>query len=206
MQINYHRFRDELLPFKSFSLVDARKHFPGFDRKRLTEWQNKGYLRRWVKGHYSFTETAISEGLLWFVSNKIYNPSYISLQTALSHYGFIPEAVFEITAISTRRTQSFATDRGTFSYRNIKPTAYFGYRLLAWGDTRICFAEPEKALADVLYLNPRLRSPEDFDEMRFNKSEIAATCDLEKLETYIAAMKNKALQARFRQFQNWWHA
>ena len=41
------------------------------------------------------------------VANKIYSPSYISLETALSYYGLIPESVYALTSVSTRKTISF---------------------------------------------------------------------------------------------------
>jgi len=44
--MRYTQFRSLLGQFKVFSLDDARAVEPGFDRRRLTEWQSKGYIRK----------------------------------------------------------------------------------------------------------------------------------------------------------------
>lgn len=40
-------------------------------------------------------------------SHGLVNPSYISLEYALSYYGLIPEEAVVITAITTKKTQSY---------------------------------------------------------------------------------------------------
>lgn len=88
---------------------------------------------------------------LYFIANKLYQPSYISLEKALSHYGIIPEVVYTITSITTKPTREFETPRGVFSYQRIKKAAFTGYSACRLGGTIVFMAEPEKALADYLY-------------------------------------------------------
>lgn len=64
------------------------------------------------------------------ISNCLYRPSYISLESALSHYNFIPEGVYTIQNISTRKTILYETPIGSFQYRNIKPGVFFGYHVI----------------------------------------------------------------------------
>lgn len=87
----------------------------------------------------------------FFVANKLYQPSYISLETALSHYGVIPERVYTITSVTTKPTREYSTPLGAFSYQRIKREAYRGYRAVPIDGATILFADPEKALADYLY-------------------------------------------------------
>ncbi len=86
-----------------------------------------------------------------FVANKLYQPSYISLERALSYYGIIPEIVYTTTSITTKIPREFDTPLGIFSYQRIKKEAYTGYSLREIDKEKVFFAEPGKALADYLY-------------------------------------------------------
>jgi predicted transcriptional regulator of viral defense system len=100
-----------------------------------------------------------------FIANKLYQPSYVSLETALSHYKIIPEVVYGTTSITTKAPREFRTPIGNFTYQHIKIEAFTGYRLQEIDRYKALFAEPEKALADYLYfvdlkkisLNDRLK-------------------------------------------------
>ncbi|MBI2121988.1 MAG: hypothetical protein HYT98_02595 [Candidatus Sungbacteria bacterium] len=101
----------------------------------------------------------------FFIANKLYQPSYVSLETALSHYKIIPEVVYGTSSITTKAPREFKTPLGNFTYRHIKTEAFTGYRLQEIDRYNALFAEPEKALADYLYfvdlkktsLNDRLK-------------------------------------------------
>jgi predicted transcriptional regulator of viral defense system len=88
---------------------------------------------------------------LYFAANKIYRPSYISLETALSYYGIIPETVYSITSITSKPTRNFDALGVDFSYTRIKQKAFQGYTARKEGESTVLFAEPEKAFADYLY-------------------------------------------------------
>ncbi|MFA6587680.1 MAG: hypothetical protein WCT08_01285 [Patescibacteria group bacterium] len=100
-----------------------------------------------------------------FIAGKLYQPSYISLETALSHYHIIPEVVYATTSITTKAAREFTTPIGIFIYQQIKVPAFTGYQLGVVDRHKALIAEPEKALADYLYfvdlkqrvLNDRLR-------------------------------------------------
>ncbi|HEC61359.1 MAG TPA: hypothetical protein ENI27_03800 [bacterium] len=81
--MNYITFRNTLRKFPVFSLIDARAVDPGFDRRRLNEWQAKGYIRKIINRHYLFTDIDIDENRLFEIAGRIYKPSYISLRTVL---------------------------------------------------------------------------------------------------------------------------
>jgi hypothetical protein len=85
------------------------------------------------------------------IANKLYTPSYISLETALSHYGVIPETVYTITSVTTKITREFETPWLIFAYHKIKKSAYTGYTQIKQEGRVVLIAEPEKALADYLY-------------------------------------------------------
>jgi len=85
------------------------------------------------------------------IANRLYPPSYISFEYALSRYGIIPESVYTITSATTRITREFIVNNKSFAYSRIKKNAYSGYRTEKNGGLTVLIAEPEKALADYLY-------------------------------------------------------
>ena len=85
------------------------------------------------------------------VANRLYAPSYISFEYALSRYGIIPESVYAVTSATTRITREFIVDNKSFIYSRIKRQAYSGYKTEKIGGVTVLIAEPEKALADYLY-------------------------------------------------------
>ena len=87
----------------------------------------------------------------YLLANKIYNPSYVSLDTALSHYDMIPETVYSITSVTTKATREFTTPWLVFDYQKIKKPAFTGYRPMEIDGSTVFIAEPEKALVDFLY-------------------------------------------------------
>ena len=64
------------------------------------------------------------------LANRIYEPSCISRESALAYYLVIPEPVLGVTSVSSRKTRQFDSEWGRFSYRSIKPTLMYGYRVV----------------------------------------------------------------------------
>lgn len=85
------------------------------------------------------------------IANRLYTPSYLSLEYALAHYRMIPETVYSITSVTTRTTRAFTAEGRSYEYSRIKRQAFTGYRNLTTEAGVILIAEPEKALADYLY-------------------------------------------------------
>ncbi|MBI5185513.1 MAG: hypothetical protein HZA01_07280 [Nitrospinae bacterium] len=189
-------FQRRLSNYPVFSLRDIKKIIPDFSYRQLDRWEKRGYLRKLKQEYYCLAERETTQSFLLYTANKIYSPSYISLEKALKFYGFIPEEIFQITSVSAKKTANFLTSVGDFSYRHIKPSLFFGYRLLDFGKQKILMAEPEKAVLDYLYLHPRLRTADDFLEMRMNRKEFSGQIDCEKFKNYLAAFQNKSLARR----------
>lgn len=189
-------FQNQLSVYPVFSLRDVFKIIPGFNRIQMDRWEKKGYLKKIKRGFYCLREQEMNQNFLFYTANKIYAPSYVSLEMALKYYGFIPEEIFQITSVSTKKTARFETPIGNFSYRGIKPSLYWGYRLVDFGRQKILLAEPEKAVLDYLYIHPHLKTFHDFLEMRVNSDEFRAQINLEKFYKYLEAFENKALTQR----------
>jgi predicted transcriptional regulator of viral defense system len=198
--MNFIQFKNSLRDFPVFSIADIRAAHGGFDRRRLSEWQKKGYIKKIIKGHYLFSDFDIDESTLLAIANKIYKPSYISFETALSYYRLIPESIYMITSASTRRTSLFETPMARFSYRTIKPSLFFGYSLLTGG---IKMAFVEKAILDYLYINPAVRTADDFGSLRINREEMLNRVNMERLTGYVQRFNHKRLSKTMKHFLRW---
>ncbi len=196
--MTFQSFRTTFQPYPFFSIKEIEKLYPHFDYKNLGYWQEKKYVQKIRNGHYFLTEKGLDTDTLYFISNQMYAPSYISLETALSYYGFIPEGVFKTTAISTLKTQSFTTPIGVFSYQNLKPNLYFGYQLIPFDKFNFKIADPEKTILDYLYLHSELNTEDHFFEMRFNILEMNRQLNLETLDAYKTRIDSNALSNRLK--------
>jgi len=179
-----------------FSVLDIQKNFPGFESENLLNWQKKGYLVRVRNGWYSLSDSIRSLHDLYYVANKIYHPSYISLESALSHYGWIPEAVFSVTSVTTLKTKAFESPVGSFFYRTMKPDLFFGYKILSADGLNIKIAEPEKTLLDFFYFRTDLHDLEDVASFRLNLMDIKNTLDMDKLAAYASLFQSKTLDKK----------
>jgi predicted transcriptional regulator of viral defense system len=188
-------FKRHFEPFRVFSIRDILKWDAGFDTRRLVEWQDKRYIHKIINRWYIFAGT-YDVNTLYLISNRIYSPSYVSLESALAHYRLIPEGVYTITAATSLKTQTFTTFMGTFSYRHIKPQMMLGYRLLNVDRHHCRIAGVEKALLDYFYLNPNINSPEQFEGLRLNQAELISQIGIDLLFKYLRLIKNRALEKR----------
>jgi len=85
----------------------------------------QGILVRLKKGLYIFSELYRDGSVdMVAVANRLYAPSYISFDYALSYYGLIPERVYEITSATLHAKKTYETHLGRFSYRPIPMEAY----------------------------------------------------------------------------------
>lgn len=199
--MNYLEFSKEMKDFPAFSLRDAAKLSSKVYHHRLVDWQKKGYITRVANGIYLFSDAEVDELYHYYLSGRVYEPSYISLESAFAFYGFIPESVYRVTAVSTRKTWQTSFNDIIFSYRTISRNCFWGYTLLKWKNTIIKIAEPEKAIIDYFYLNPGIDSPEKISGVRFNADEIMAKINWKKLREYLQLCGNKALEKRMDIFE-----
>lgn len=192
--------RSQFRDFAVFSVADIRRMEADFDVRRLVEWQKKRYIKKIIKNYYVFADLEITEPVLFTIANIIYQPSYISFEMALSYYHLIPESVYGITCATTRKTTTFRAAAGDFIYRSVKPGLFFGYTPHPYQKQPYLVAEMEKALLDYFYLNPDLKTDDDFSELRINRSELLNQLNQNKLNKYLAAFGSRALKKRVLRF------
>jgi len=198
--MKYLELKSELRDFTIFSLNEIRNIEPGFHRRRLNEWQDKGYIKKIIRGYYIFSDCQLSEETLFKIANRIYLPSYVSLESVLSYYHLIPESVYGITSISTRKTYHFLTSIGEFIYRTLKPPLFFGYDLIKFQEKYLKMASIEKALLDYFYLHLDIETEQDFDSLRINKEMFFEKVNEEKLQKFLEKFNQKKLTGRINHF------
>ena len=170
---------------------------PGFDRNNFVRWANKGLLIRLRQGYYTFPEYKGKPDFALYFANRIYRPSYVSLHAALAFYGMIPEAVLQITSVTTLKTINFNNDFGEYSYKSVKENLMFGYDLKPIADGRTFqLAKPEKALLDLLYLYPFYNTGQELEDLRLDEDFLQDDLDRKLLKEYTLKFENKALENR----------
>lgn len=195
--MTFLEFKDMMFNLSCFNIHQIYAWQPDFDRNNLTRWTKKGYLIRLRQGYFAFSEYKNKPDYSLYFANRIYRPSYISLHTALAFYGMIPEAVVQITSVTSLKTASFINDFGDYSYNNIKESRMFGYTLKSMADNRtIQFATPEKALLDLLYLYPFYNSEKELEELRLDENYLLDDLNKVLLLNYCAKFKSRALDHR----------
>ena len=197
--MNYLEFKNRMFDLACFNTHQVYAWNPDFDRNNFVRWVKKGLLIRLRQGFYTFPDYKNKPDFTLFFANRIYRPSYISLHTALAFYGIIPEAVVQITSVTSLKTASFQNELGEFEYKSIREELMFGYdfKTIANGQS-IKLARPEKALLDLLYLYPFYNSEKEMEELRLDEDFLQDELDLQRLEDYLSGFKNKALQKRVR--------
>lgn len=201
--MKFIEFKEKFKDFTVFSLSDIRNIEGDFRRRSLNEWQDKGYIKKVVDKYYIFSDLELNESVLFEIANRIYSPSYVSLEMALSYYHLIPESVYTVTSITTRKTGSFDTKVGNFDYRTVKPEFYFGFVIEDYGDKHYKIASIEKSILDYLYLNTGVREKEDFESLRINRDEFRDSIDPEKMYSYTSGFGQKALKRRVGAFMEY---
>ena len=122
---------------------------------QLYRWQKKRLIIQLKRGVYLLNKNdrKIKPSRV-FIASQLYNPSYVSMEYALSFYGLIPERVADITSITTKKTTKFKNELGDFVYQHIKPETFRGFKSVKDESGYTYFiAEKEKAVVDLFYLN-----------------------------------------------------
>jgi hypothetical protein len=191
--------------FRSTLFCHLTKDVPTL-RRQMTEWCDKGSLIQLKRGMYTLPDNDRAVKFSrFFLANQLYTPSYISLESALSYYNMIPEAVHTVTSVSPKKTQQFTNQYGLFQYHHIKPDLYGDYLVVKDEFANTYFiASKERALIDFLYLRPRgLKS---YDESIFTENFRLQYCediDQEKLLQITSIFSQKKLLDLVMLFIKW---
>ena len=205
--MKFREFESRIRALPTFNLNDVRKLDPGFHRQQLNYWLNQGYIKPLAGGYYFLADRVMDEMLLFMVANKIYEPSYVSLESALAYYEIIPETVLGVTSISSRKTKQYESAWGVFSYRSVKPQTMIGYQVIERTPAiKFKIAYLEKALLDYLYLNAEIQTLADFEGLRWNRTQLRGLLDYSIFSRYVKLFEKRALKNRANQFLEYLNA
>lgn len=194
--MNFQEFRIKMFELECFNTNQVYAWKPDFEKNNLWEWTRKDLLVKLRNGYYTFPEFKSKSGFSFFLANRIYRPSYISLHTALAFYGLIPEAVVQITSVTSLKTASFSNKFGEYSYKSVRSDLFFGYELKPIEERSILFASPEKALIDLLYLYPFYKNEIDFQELRLDEDFMHNSLNVILFQEYLKQFGSKTLTKR----------
>ncbi|MDR3559176.1 MAG: hypothetical protein P4L62_05000 [Candidatus Pacebacteria bacterium] len=187
--MKFFEFEKKMLKYPIFTSKEVRNIF--FNEPailvQIAFWSKKGYLKKIKKGLYAMANTQNNINPME-LAEKIYAPSYLSLEFMLHHYGIIPDVPGTFTSVTSRKTMFYKTDFGNFSYQKIKPEFFFGYIR----QDNAGMAAPEKALFDYLYLNKKKFEAEEnfWREMRIDED---FKFDRKKIEAYKKIFNDKKI-------------
>lgn len=200
--MNFQQLRVKSQDYPLFRYVDILKWFPKDNEQTIKQnlkfWVKKNLLERIVRGVYKLKETKIEDEFL--IASFFDISSYISLESALSCYGLIPEYPFAVTSVTTNKTKNIKTNYGLFWYRKIKPEFFFGFKLITGDNYLYRLAIPEKAIFDFIYLNQNeIKNPNYFKEMRLSLSDRTL---INKTLSLLKNIKNPNIISYFKSYVN----
>lgn len=143
-----------------FDISVLRSLYPNISsiHNKASDLEREKTIIRLKRGMYvvspNVSGTLLSKEL---ISNHLYGPSYVSMETALRFYGLIPESVFSTKSLTIKQSRTFENGLGKFQYINCSKE-YFpvGIAQQTMGKATFMIAIPEKALCDMLIHTPNL--------------------------------------------------
>ena len=151
-------------------------------RRQLSRWTKAGRLYQLRRGVYTLAPPyqKVRPHPFVIANRMVQGGTYVSLQSALAYYGLIPEYVPVVTSVTTARPARWQTILGIFEFRHIKTELLRGYRWIEVDRGQSAFiAWPEKALLDLIYLEPGADSANYLRELRLQRLE---SLDLKNLQ------------------------
>ena len=194
--MKYFDIKQKLGGLKVFSIEDLYVVDPSFRLETLYEWEKKTWVIKLRSKKYIFADYNPTNYDLYLIANRLYDPSYVSLELALNHYGVIPEAVMRVTSVTTNKTLSVETKIGIFDYKSLDPRLFFGYQIITNDGTTYKIASLEKAIVDYFYLNPQVAEVDDIQGLRFNEELLKEKLNRLELEKIMSVFDSETLNTR----------
>ena len=143
---------------------------------KIRDWVLQGVLIQLRRGLYvvgpALNARAPSE---FQMANLLYGPSCVSMYSALSHWGLIPERVYLVESVAVRMGKRFETPVGNFEYYAQRSSHFhLGIQRVQVGSNRqfALMASPEKALSDVIVQSAHLNLRSVSQTIEFLENDI----------------------------------
>ena len=171
-----YSFDDLALKYRDYSNI----------KSKINREVHSGKLIQITRGLYETDANVTGK----YLAGRIFGPSYLSFDYALSLYGLIPEAVYKTytsASFQKKKTKKFENQYGVFTYRDIPSDVYpLGVLLYEENGYSYQIATPEKAICDKLYSLPPVSNLTEFsallfDDLRIDENEFKKL-DMEVIE------------------------
>ncbi len=144
-------------------VLDIKKESTMFNIvKRLLK---AGILIKIERNKYLLRDVEINDFTL---ANFIYQPSYVSFESALNFYGILSQFPYDISSATTKKTARKIFQDKAFVYTQIKKDLFWGYEK----KQGFIIALPEKALLDQLYLVAKGYKKMNLDEYDLSRMNL----------------------------------
>ena len=130
--------------------------------KRIDRLTKAKILEKLIKGKYYFSLNNVND---FTMANFLYQPSYISMQSALSFHSIMTGFSYQITSISIRKPKIIEIDEKDFVYSKITPKLFWGWEK----KEDFLIATAEKALLDYVYFASKGLANLDWEEIDLKK-------------------------------------
>lgn len=170
-----------------FTLDDISKLFNVSEpnlKQALRRFKDKGIVSNLVKNRYLF-ELASEMSSQYKIANFLYQPSYISLETAMSLNGTIDQFPYSITSVTPRKSKEITYKGLVFNFTHVNGGLFTDYQK----HNDYLIASDQKAIFDYFYLAfKNSRSRDNLGLINLDKKGI------NNLITYVGKqnMKNKS--------------
>jgi len=172
-------------PSGFFSILNVSENA---GKSLLSTYTRKGFFIKIKNGFYIIKNSKISD---FEIANKIYKPSYVSFETALSYHNILPEIVYSVTSATSKASRNYIILNKSFVYHRIKKELFFGYNTININGQTIWMADKEKALLDYIYFVVLKKKP---DNDRLNTKDISIT----KIKKYLKKYNNPLLEEKIK--------
>jgi predicted transcriptional regulator of viral defense system len=184
-------------PVFETTLLLAGKVNPNAVRLQLARWTKSGRVYQLRRGLYALAPPYQKvKPHPFLIANRLQRASYVSVQSALVFYGLIPEVVQATISVTTGRPERLETPLGIFEFHHVRPKLMRGYEMVELGyDQQALVAAPEKALLDLMYLQPGGDTPDYLRESRLqNLDRLDITRLHRQVETFNTPKLYRALE------------
>lgn len=170
--MNYLDFKSALKQ-NLFTVHDVKKYFPNETdpsiRIQIFRFAQRGLIFPIKRGLYCFDPSLIEE---FELANKLYQPSYVSLESALNYYGMIPDIPQAVTSVGTTTTKKIENQFGAFLFVKIKRELFWGYKSVKTAhQSSFLIADRQKSLLDFFYI----RKVKQLEDLRLDLSKLEFT-------------------------------
>ncbi len=171
---------------------------PSDVRRQLSRWAETGRIHQLRRGLYALAPPFQKvRPHPFLIANRLAPGSYVSLQSALAHFGLIPEYVPLTTSVGAGRPASWDTPLGRFELRHLQRDFVTGFRQVPLGaGQEALLAVPEKALLDLVYLCPAADTPAYLGELRLQNLDALDLAELDRLARVSGKPKLERAAAR----------